>query len=72
MEMTYSDVPADLTMQVGEAMFTQRAIRRLRSDKAVSDGDLKTLLDAASKAPNGGNAQPGRFLVIRDRDTIKA
>ena len=72
MEMTYIDTPADLTMQIGEAMFTQRAIRRLRSDKPVSDADLKTVLDAASKAPNGGNTQPGRFLVIRDRDTIKA
>ena len=72
MEMTYVDTPADLTMQIGEAMFTQRAIRRLRSDKPVSDADLKTVLDAASKAPNGGNTQPGRFLVIRDRDTIKA
>jgi nitroreductase len=72
MEMTYIDAPADLTMQIGEAMFTQRAIRRLQSDKPVSDGDLKTILDAASKAPNGGNAQPARFLVIRDGDTIAA
>jgi nitroreductase len=72
MEMTYIDTPADLTMQIGEAMFTQRAIRRLRSDKPVSDADLKTVLDEASKAPNGGNTQPGRFLVIRERDTIKA
>ncbi len=72
MEMTYIDTPADLTMQIGEAMFTQRAIRRLRSDKPVSDADLKTVLDAASKAPSGGNTQPGRFLVIRERDTIKA
>ncbi len=72
MEMTYIDAPADLTMQIGEAMFTQRAIRRLRPDKPVSDGDLKTILDAASKAPNGGNTQPARFLVIRDGDTIKA
>ena len=72
MEMTYIDAPADLTMQIGEAMFTQRAIRRLQPEKPVSDGDLKTILDAASKAPNGGNAQPARFLVIRDGDTIAA
>ena len=72
MEMTYTDTPADLTMPIGDAMFTQRAIRRLRKDKAVSDGDLKTVLEAASKAPNGGNTQPGRFLVIRERETIRA
>ena len=72
MEMTYIDAPADLTMQIGEAMFTQRAIRRLRSGKPVSDADLKSILDAASKAPNGANSQPARFLVIRDRDAIEA
>ena len=72
MEMTYIDTPAGLTMQIGDAMFTQRAIRRLRSDKPVSDADLKTVLDAASKAPSGGNTQPARFLVIRERDTIQA
>jgi len=72
MEMTYIDTPADLTMPIGDAMFTQRAIRRLQKDKAVSDADLKTILDAASKAPSGGNTQPGRFLVIRDRDKLRA
>lgn len=71
-EMTYVEMSADLTMPVGDAMFSQRAIRRLRHDKPVSDADLKTVLDAASKAPNGGNTQPGRFLVIRDRDTIRS
>ena len=72
MEMIYIDTPADLAMPIGEAMFTQRAIRRLRHDRPVSDADLKAILDAASKAPNGGNTQPARFLVIRDRDTIQA
>lgn len=71
MEMTYVDTPVDLTMPIGEAMFTQRAIRRLRQDKPIRDADLKTILDAASKAPNGGNMQPGRFLVIRDRHAIR-
>lgn len=71
-EMTYVEMPTELTMPIGEAMFTQRAIRRLRHDKPVSDADLKTVLDAASKAPSGGNTQPGRFLVIRDRNSIRA
>ena len=71
MEMTYIDTPSNLDMPIGEAMFSQRAIRRLRHDKPVSDEDLKTILDAASKAPNGGNSQPGRFLVIKDAKLIK-
>jgi len=71
MEMTYIDTPANLNMPVGEAMFSQRAIRRLQHDKPVSDEDIKTILDAASKAPNGGNSQPGRFLVVKDKKLIK-
>ena len=62
--------PAELEMTVGEAMFTQRAIRRLDPARPISDDDIKLILDAASKAPSGGNVQPARFLVIRDRDLI--
>lgn len=57
--------PAELSMPVGEAMFTQRAIRRLKPDP-IPDEHIKLVLDAATKAPNGGNAQPVRFLVLRD------
>ena len=71
MEMTYIEAPADLSMQIGDAMFTQRAIRRFQHDKPISDADLKTVLDAASKAPSGGNRQPARFLVVRDREKIR-
>lgn len=70
METVRLDPPADLNMTVGDAMFTQRAIRRLKPDP-ISDAHLKLILDAASKAPNGGNQQPGRFLVIRDRERIR-
>jgi nitroreductase len=62
--------PQKLDMKIGEAMFTQRAIRKLKPDP-ISDEDLQTLLDAASKAPNSGNEQLARFLVIRDRQKIR-
>jgi nitroreductase len=61
--------PAELSIPIGEAMFTQRAIRKFKSDP-IRDDQLKLVLDAASKAPNGGNFQPARFLVIRDRARI--
>ncbi|MDA0261355.1 MAG: hypothetical protein O3A21_04055, partial [Proteobacteria bacterium] len=51
------DPPAELTMPIGEAMFSQRAIRRLDPGRPISDVQLKALLDAASKAPNGANRQ---------------
>jgi nitroreductase len=66
------DPPDELTMGIGEVMFTQRAIRRLDPDRPIDDDQLRLILDAGSKAPNGGNAQPGRFLVLRDRAAVGA
>ena len=71
-EMIHIDPPPELDMAIGEVMFTQRAIRRLRHDKPVSDESLRVILEAATKAPSGGNSQPARFLVIRSRDKLRA
>lgn len=60
---------ARLGMSVGEAMFTQRAIRRFKPDP-IPMQDIQLILDAASKAPNGGNRQIARFLVLTDRAKI--
>lgn len=60
---------ARLSMPLGEAMFTQRSIRRFRSDPIPMD-DLHLILDAAVKAPSGGNRQPARFLLLTDPDVI--
>ena len=59
-----------LDMPLGEAMFTQRSIRKFKSDP-IADEDIRTMLEAAAKAPNGGNRQPGRFLVLTERETIR-
>ncbi len=47
------------------AMSTLRAVRRLRPDP-VPDEVLRRVLEAASWAPTGGNAQPWRVVVVRD------
>lgn len=49
-----------------EAMRTLRAVRRLRPDP-IPDEVLRRVLDAACQAPSGGNLQPFRILVVRDR-----
>lgn len=59
-----------LSMSLGEAMFTQRAIRRFLPDP-IPIADLQLIIEAAIKAPNGGNQQRGRFLVVDDQDTIR-
>ncbi len=55
-------------MDLFEAIGTQRAMRRLKDDP-VSDEDVWKILDAAIKAPSGGNSQPWNFLVVRDAET---
>ncbi|PKB65428.1 MAG: hypothetical protein BZY80_00395 [SAR202 cluster bacterium Io17-Chloro-G2] len=56
-----------LNIPLGEAMFTQRAIRRFRPDP-IPDDVLRDIMEAAIRAPNGGNNQPWHFLVIKDPD----
>lgn len=48
-----------------EAMYTQRAIRYLKSCP-VPDESVRKVIEAATKAPSGGNSQPWKFMVIRD------
>jgi nitroreductase len=48
-----------------EAMSTLRSVRRLRTDPIPEDL-LRRALTAATWAPNGGNRQPWRFVVVRD------
>ena len=53
-----------LSMPLGEAIYSLRAIRRLKPDP-LPDADLKEILEAAIRAPNGGNQQPWHFIVVK-------
>src|SRR5437667_1971169 len=59
-----------LSMSLGEAIFTQRSIRRFKPDP-IPLADVQLILEAASKAPNGGNQQVARFLVVNDRAAVR-
>ena len=54
---------SDLSLH--DAIFTTRAMRRLRDDP-VSDDDLRYLVEAATMAPTGSNQQRWAFVVITD------
>jgi len=60
---------ARLEMPIGEAMFSQRSIRRFRPDP-IPLSDLELIMEAAIKAPSGGNRQPARFLILNDPQVI--
>ena len=57
-------------MDLFDAMFTQRAIRRYTSDP-VSDEDITKILKAAVRAPSGANRQPWHFVVVRDAEMLR-
>lgn len=64
--MLYND-PMALDMPLGEAMSTQRAIRRLKPDP-VDDDVLLRCIELALKAPTGGNTQGWQWILVRDRE----
>jgi nitroreductase len=52
-------------MDVFEAINTTRAMRRLKPEP-VPDDLVWKVLEAAIRAPSGGNRQPWAFIVVRD------
>ena len=65
MSETYNLV--DATMKVIQ---DRRSIRDY-TDEPVSDQDLDMILESARLAPSGENAQPWRFVVVKDPTTRK-
>ena len=57
-------------MELHEALYTTRAMRRVRPDPIGHDIQAR-ILDAAIRAPSGGNAQPWRFILV-DSAGLKA
>lgn len=52
-------------MDVYEALYTTRMMRRLRPDPVPLDTQAR-ILDAAVRAPNGGNTQRWHFVAVDD------
>jgi nitroreductase len=52
-------------VDVYEALYTTRAMRRVKPDPIPLEVQQR-ILDAAIRAPSGGNAQQWRFLVVDD------
>ena len=52
-------------MNVYEALYTTRAMRRIKKDPIPQDVQAR-ILDAAIRAPSGGNSQTWRFLLVDD------
>ncbi len=49
-----------------DAIYSARALRRLKPDPVPEALITQSVLDAAIRAPSGGNAQNWIFMVVRD------
>jgi nitroreductase len=58
-------------VELFEAIHTARAIRDFE-DRPVSEEEIRMILDAARQATSPTNAQPWKFVVVRDSGTRKA
>ena len=54
-----------LSLPLGSAIFSQRAIRHLKPDP-IPNSDIRDILEAAIHAPSGANSQPWHFIVMTD------
>ena len=52
-------------MDVFEALYTTRAMRRVSEDP-IPDDVLKQMIDAGIRAPSGSNRQGWKFIVVND------
>ena len=57
-------------MEVLEAIFNRRSIRKYTAEK-VSNEQIELLLKAAMYAPSAVNKQPWEFIVFHDRQTMQ-
>lgn len=60
-----------MTKDLIQTIFARRSIREYTSE-SVSEGDVRTLLEAAMAAPSASNRKPWQYVVVTERETIDA
>ena len=55
-------------MEFLDVIAKRRSVRHFNTRIAVTDEDVRALLDAATAAPSAGNIQPWRFYVVRSEE----
>lgn len=58
-------------METWDAVRARRDVREFR-DTPLHDADLERVLEAGRRAPSAGNLQPWDFVLVRDRDRLRA
>lgn len=55
-------------MEFSEVVAKRRSVRHFNTRLAVTDDDVRALLEAGVRAPSAGNIQPWRFFVLRSEE----
>ena len=66
-----ADEPPSKEAIVLDNIMTRASVRAFKKDP-IPDNDINVLLKAGMAAPTALNAQPWHFVVIRDRDMLRA
>jgi nitroreductase len=63
-------IQSKTTMSVMDAIYERRAVRAYTSQK-IDEATLRTLLDAAVRAPTAVHEEPWSFAIIQDKALLK-
>lgn len=58
-------------MDVLKAIHSRRAVRQF-TDEPVPEDVIRQILESGGRAQSSKNTQPWQFIVVRDRETLKA
>jgi nitroreductase len=58
-------------MDIDVLIRTLRAVRTF-TRQPLAEADIEAILDAGRRAQSSNNSQPWTFVVVRDRDTLRA
>lgn len=61
----------EMRQMAWEIIYNRRSVRKF-TDQPVSDEDLLLILEAGRWAPSGEDAQPWRFIIVRDEERRKS
>ncbi len=57
-------------METTECINSRRSIRKYKNE-IISKDDILKIINSAAMAPSGGNAQPWKFIVVQNQETIQ-
>lgn len=63
-------IEGDSDMDVLEAIFTRRSIRKFTGEP-LTDQELETVIRAGFQAPSAHNYQPWEFMILRDKSNME-